>query len=61
MHFVSAGENKVEAETTDETELKKRLGGWREGEEETGLFDASSLSHPRNAEKLIAKSEIHLG
>ena len=60
MHFVSAGENKVEAETRDETELK-RLGGWREGEEETGLFDASSLSHPRNAEKLTAKSEIHLG
>lgn len=51
----------MEAETTDETKLKKRLGGRREGEEETGLFDASSLSHPRNAQKPTAESEIHLG
>lgn len=33
----------------------------RAGGEGTGLFDASSLSHPRNAQKQIAESEIHLG
>lgn len=60
-HHASAGENKVEAEPTDGTELNKKLGGRREGGKEMGLFDASSLSHPRNAQKPIAESEIHLG
>lgn len=58
VHLVWAGKNKVAAETT---ELKKRLGGRREGEKETGLFDAFSHSHPRNAQKLTAESEMHLG
>ena len=51
----------MEAEPTEETELKKVLGGRREGEEETRLFDASSLSHPRNAQKPMDESERHLG
>jgi len=39
----------VEAEITDEpSEQKRRLGT---GEERTGLFDALSLSYPRNSWK----------
>lgn len=39
----------MEAEITDEpSEQKRRLGA---GEERTGLFDALSLSYPRNSWK----------